>query len=187
MTTPDRSALLDAMSARGGKKKQVAKVQILRSERSARTTPSPLRRQEKYLADELLNYELRDETHPDVVSGVRKQDDPLVLLLKDKLNTSGLTRRDLYQFIGDGPGSLFENKNQVYNLEYGLRERPTITTSCAQRWLATMGLELDIVFQPIGSNLMQRLLDLRQVVLEGKSPEELQAMARSIPVEDGSQ
>ena len=106
----------------------------------------------------------------------------MVVRLKVAMNASGFARRDLYTFIGAGQGALFVNKNQVYNLEYGLRERSTITLDCAVKWLAILGLELELVFQPLGSDALGQLVALRNAVAAG--PEgPLRSMAEDIPVD----
>jgi hypothetical protein len=104
---------------------------------------------EKHTVDQVLHFEIYNAEHPDVISGKRKPDEPLVVRLKDEINTIGLTRRDLYSFIGAGDGTLFENENQAYNLEYGLRKRATISLECAERWLTIIGKELVIEFRDI--------------------------------------
>ena len=104
---------------------------------------------EKHTADQMIHFEAYTSSHPDVISGKRKPDDKFVLLIKNEVNNANLSRRDLYAFIGTGEGALFENENQAYNLEYGLRKRSTISLECAERWLAIIGKEMVITFQDV--------------------------------------
>ena len=143
--------LLDRVEQAGAARRQLRpKVQLHRStttaSRSGRRAPVG---GEKHTVDQVMFFEQYSADHPAVRAGQRTADDLMVLLLKGEINAAGICRRDLYSFIGNGPGMLFENKNQAYNLEYGLRERAMISTECIQRWLSIIGKELVVTFQPV--------------------------------------
>jgi hypothetical protein len=182
----EREALLDAIAARGAQVKSQAKVRIQRTARGERGVPV---RQEqaakagKVMADTPFNFEIRGPNHPDVLAGKYQVDDRLVVRLKELLNASGLCRRDLFLFVGDGPNALFADRNAAYNLDYGLRYRGTITFDCADRWLHVLGLELQLVYQPLDSNAHNYLLELRQAILDGEDLLMLQDMAAAISVD----
>jgi hypothetical protein len=145
--TISREDKLGRMAESSGTRR-APKVQIHRStsgpRQGRRTSPDD----DKHTADQVLVFEIFDGLHADVRSAERKPDEELVVLLKKEINQSGMTRRDLYAFIGDGPGMLFDSENQAYNLEYGLRKRPTITMECARRWLAIIGKKMVVSFEP---------------------------------------
>jgi hypothetical protein len=134
-----------------GTRTRSPKAIINRSKKAARAVPRRTADDEKHTVDAVLQFEIYDETHPDVLAGRRpRPDDPLVIQIKGEINKAGITRRDLYAFINSAEDALFENANQAYNLEYGLRKRPTISLSCAARWLAVLGKEIVISFQNAG-------------------------------------
>jgi hypothetical protein len=177
MTPDDRAARLTRMeqqaaaSRRGG-----LRIQLNRSQqpgRSARRSMPP--HEEKQRADDPLVYVVYGPSHPDVISGRRADgpDDPLVAQLKRRINSSGITRKEICAaFVGGSPGCLFENANQVYNLVYGLRSRPTITLECARRWLAVFGEQLGTFFQAAdGNGWHDQLVRLRGAVAGGGLPE----------------
>ena len=107
---------------------------------------SSVQSEEKRSADQVMYFEIITADHESVRNGSRQPDDLLVQLLKTAVNEAEITRRYLYQFVGEGEGMLFQNVNQVYNLDYGLRHRSMITIECAQRWLTMIGKELVINF-----------------------------------------
>jgi hypothetical protein len=151
MSKPNREALFSKMERSSGTKRE-PKVRLGVSSGGTRTGGARRHHQsldDKKTVDQVMQFEVVGTDHPDVVSGSRPPDDVLVVMLKNEINTVGLTRRDLYAFVGEGEGMLFENENQAYNLEYGLRKRPTISLDCAARWLAVVGKRLVIDFQPI--------------------------------------
>lgn len=111
-------------------------------------------------SDQVLEFEIYGEDHPNVISGDRKPDDMLVAQIKREINASGITRADLYSFVGDGEGCLFKNENQAYNLEYGLRQRPSISLECARRWLAIFGKDMVIVFQNKENGWFDNMVDV---------------------------
>ena len=145
-----REALLSKMERASGVKKE-PKVRLGISSGSSRGQArrhhqSP---DDKRTVDQVMQFEIVGTDHPEVVNGSRPPDDFLVVMLKQEINEVGLSRRDLYAFVGEGEGMLFENENQAYNLEYGLRKRPTISLDCAARWLAVVGKRLSIEFLPL--------------------------------------
>ncbi len=149
----NREALLARMEeSNGTKRARTPKVKLNRSAQG-NTSRGPGRAaqgaDDKRTVDQVMVFEVIGPDHPDVITGVREPDDMLVALLKDEINLVGLSRRDLYAFVGEGEGMLFENENQAYNLEYGLRKRATISLDCADRWLAVVGKRLSISFLPI--------------------------------------
>jgi hypothetical protein len=155
-----------ASAQRKGAKK--AKVTIRRSDqgKGARRMPPE---HEKQGIDDPLVYEPIGPDHHSVISGRRQRpDDFLVAQIKKKITASGLTRRDLYAFVGSGPESLFKDNNAAYNLEYGLRDRPTITMECARRWMSVMGSRMGVFFQSAEGGWHDALLELRDAVLEGR-------------------
>jgi len=126
------------------------KVDINRSKNKTKTRrPRSHNLIDKHTADQMMSFEIYGIDHPNVRSGKRSPDGELVTMLKNEINTSNISRRDLYSFIGNGPNALFDSENQVYNLEYGLRQRATITLDCTRRWLALLGKELVIEFRPM--------------------------------------
>lgn len=127
---------------------QGTRVRIHRSEGERRRRPR-LSDSEKRTVDQMMVFEIYSPSHPDVLSGKRAPDDMLVTMLKEEIARVGISRRDLYSYIGNEPGCLFENENQAYNLEYGLRQRSTISLECAKRWLTVLGRELVIEFRPL--------------------------------------
>jgi hypothetical protein len=155
MTTTRRILSRESMLARmeetnGTRRTRTPKVEI---NRSAKGATKGARRaaagaDDKKTVDQVMYFEPVGPDHPEVLSGSRDPDDMLVALLKEEINSVGLTRRDLYAFVGSGDGMLFENENQAYNLEYGLRKRATISLDCANRWLAIVGKQLNIAFVP---------------------------------------
>ena len=146
-----RESMLNRMEqAADARRTRTPKVEINRSAKGAakgsrRATAAA---DEKKTVDQVMYFEPVGADHPDVISGARDPDDMLVSMLKQEINSVGLSRRDLYAFVGTGEGMLFENENQAYNLEYGLRKRPTISLDCAARWLAVIGKRLVIGFEP---------------------------------------
>ena len=148
MSKPSREALFSKMERSSGTKRE-PKVRLGISSGGARSGGTRRHHQaldDKKTVDQVMQFEVVGTDHPDVVSGARPPDDVLVAMLKNEINSVGLTRRDLHAFVGDGEGMLFENENQAYNLEYGLRKRPTISLDCAARWLAVVGKQLVIDF-----------------------------------------
>ena len=139
-----REELLSRMEASSGTRRP--RVLINQQNSSRRRTAFS---DEKHTVDQVLHFEVYNAEHADVIAGRRKPDEPLVVRLKNEINEIALTRRDLYSFIGTGEGTLFENENQAYNLEYGLRKRATISLECAERWLTILGKELVIDFRDI--------------------------------------
>jgi hypothetical protein len=95
---------------------------------------------QKRTSDQELFYEIFDSSHDDVISGSKTPDNRLVQLIKNEINESHITREDLHQFIGED--GYFKDKNQVYNLDYGLKTRSSISFDCAEKWLALLGKEL---------------------------------------------
>ena len=134
--------------ASGTRRVRAPKVEINRSAKGASkgARRAPAGGDDKKTVDQVMYFEPVGPDHPEVLSGSRDPDDMLVALLKEEINSVGLTRRDLYAFVGTGEGMLFENENQAYNLEYGLRKRATISLDCANRWLAVVGKQLSITF-----------------------------------------
>ena len=151
MSKPSREALFSKMERSSGVKRE-PKVRLGVSSGGPRAGATRRHHQtadDKKTVDQVMQFEVVGTDHPEVVSGDRPPDDVLVVMLKEQINTVGLTRRDLYAFVGEGEGMLFENENQAYNLEYGLRKRPTISLDCAARWLAVIGKRLVIGFEPV--------------------------------------
>ena len=148
---PAGDALLNLVEQSNGRdrKLKVAKVQLHRSTGGTRGGRRTSCDGDKHTVDQVMQFEIYGADHPDVRSGKQAPDDMLVALLKEEINSAGICRRDLYAFVGTGPGMLFENENQAYNLEYGLRGRSTISLECAKRWLTVLGKELVIEFRPI--------------------------------------
>jgi hypothetical protein len=144
------------------------------------------RHEEKHQVGQVFQFEIFQEDHPKVIAGQRRPDDPLVVQLKQHINSAAITRRDLYLFIGDGPEALFSNENQAYNLEYGLRHRPTITLDCVRRWLAVLGETMGTYFQSIETGWHDNLVALREAVLAAPPSEELLVLARAaVPQQEG--
>lgn len=149
--TGSREAMLSKMEKASGVRRE-PKVRLGISASAPRGASGRRHRpsaDDKRTVDQVMHFEIVGTDHPDVVSGSRLPDDFLVVMLKQEINAVGLSRRDLYAFVGEGEGALFENENQAYNLEYGLRKRPTISLDCAARWLAVVGKRLSIEFLPI--------------------------------------
>jgi hypothetical protein len=146
----NRQQLLERMERTSGARRE-PKVRLGVSNGGARTSTRRhhQRDDDKRTVDQVMQFEIVGTDHPEVLSGQRPPDDVLVTMLKQEINSVGLSRRDLYAFVGEGEGMLFENENQAYNLEYGLRKRPTISLDCASRWLAVIGKEMQIAFVPI--------------------------------------
>ena len=133
------------------------RVQINRSTRGTAANGSrPARRVlsngEKHSADSVMNYEIYTAQHPDVQDGKRPADELLVELVKREVNAAQIRRRDLYDFVGSDATALFTNENQAYNLDYGLRQRASITLECANRWLAVLGKRLGVIAVPIDAD-----------------------------------
>ena len=154
MTTTSRTRSREAMLARMETSSGARREPKVRLGISNGGTPRGSRRaqpgaDDKRTVDQVMQFEVVGTDHPEEVSGERAPDDMLVAMLKQEINAVGLTRRDLYAFVGEGEGMLFENENQAYNLEYGLRKRATISLDCASRWLAIVGKQLIIEFRPI--------------------------------------
>ena len=141
--TNKREELLKRMEESNGSRKPLVSINQRSTRR--RTVSSS----DKYTIDQSLQFEIYDAEHPLVISGKRKPDDILVCRLKAEINSMNITRRDLYSFIGNVEGALFENENQAYNLEYGLRMRATISMECAERWLTIIGKRMQIEFVAI--------------------------------------
>jgi len=116
-------------------------LRIHRQERQGGRRPMP---EDKVGLEDPFVYEIVGPDHPLVVSGQRLADDEMVILIKQAINAAGVTRRDMQEYVGSDEGALFENKNQAYNLEYGLRERGTITYECAYRWSIILNKRLVI-------------------------------------------
>lgn len=152
--TINRAALLDRVeqSNGAGRRQSKPKVQIHRSTEGSRGGRRLSADGDKHTVDQVMQFEIYTPDHPDVRAGKRAPDDMLVVLLKGEINSAGICRRDLYAFVGTGPSMLFENENQAYNLEYGLRGRSTISLECAKRWLTVLGKELIIEFRPIAED-----------------------------------
>ena len=115
---------------------------LVRLNRSRQHGRDPRR---KHGVDGPMEFEIFHLSHPAVCAGTRRADDDLVMVLKEMVMSTGLTRKRLYDFIG----ILFLNENAVYNLEYGLRTRPSISLENASRWARVMGCELTFSIQPI--------------------------------------
>ena len=152
--TINRAALLDRVeqSNGSGRRQPKPKVQIHRSTDGSRGGRRLSADGDKYTVDQVMHFEIYTPDHPDVRAGKQSPDDMLVVLLKGEINAAGICRRDLYAFVGTGPGMLFENKNQAYNLEYGMRGRSRISPECAKRWLTVLGKELIIEFRPVSED-----------------------------------
>ena len=164
------------------RKKRRRGVQLGVSAKAGRTaSPRKSTEETKYTLDQVFVFEVYRENHPDVLTGERAADSELVRQLKEEINASGIARRDLYAFIGTGPDALFENENQAYNLEYGLRKRATISLSSARRWLTVLGKEMHIVFQDRSDGWLISLMSLQGTVTD------LAARVRSGEVTDLSQ
>ncbi len=171
-------------AARGRQQAAPRAIQIRRSERDGRRRggggPKPKRG-----IDDPFVYTIYTETHPDVISGRRAAgaDDEMVRQLKARINASEITRRYLYQFVGEGPGFLFRDNNSAYNLEYGLGERPTITLQCLRRWLAVFGEQVVVCFQNVENGWHDNLLALRDEVLRADRlspvPPDVRALAEA--------
>ena len=166
MTTPtnvSRDDLLARMERAGTQTRRQPRVQIHRTQNSKpRTRSASQAGEDKRTVDQPLLFDIYGPSHPDVLADKRQTDDALVQQLKAEINASGITRRDLYAFIGpEEKGGLFKNENQAYNLEYGLRCRPTITLECVGRWLAVLGKELVTVFQTTEGGWFERMLELQ--------------------------
>jgi hypothetical protein len=199
LTEEQRAAKLREMEEAAALRRASGRIVIGRSR--PHPPAGPPRRampEEKQGADQPIAYEIYGRDHPDVISGSRKSptgstlgaDDPFVIQLKVRINAAGITRREICTtFVGFGPNHLFENDNQAYNLEYGLRWRPTITLSCARRWLAILGDQLGTLIQPTGgSGWHDNLLRLRDEVASSTLPEmeELRELAASATPGNGN-
>lgn len=183
-TPDDRRQRLQRMveQSTSQRKKRRRGVQLGVSAKAGRTaSPRKSTEETKYTLDQAFVFEVYRENHPDVLTGERSADSELVRQLKEEINASGIARRDLYAFIGTGPDALFENENQAYNLEYGLRKRATITLSSARRWLTVLGKEIHIVFQDRSDGWLISLMSLQNAVAD------LAARVRSGEVTDLSQ
>ena len=158
-----REDLLARMERAGSQPRRQPRVQIHRSQNvQPRARSTAQAGEDKRTVDQPLQFEIYTASHPDVLADKRQVDDALVQQLKAEINASGISRRDLYAFIGpEDRGGLFKNENQAYNLEYGLRGRPTITLECVGRWLAVLGKELVTVFQASDGGWFERMLELQ--------------------------
>jgi hypothetical protein len=140
---------------------------------------------EKKKVDDQLVYEPMGPGHPHVISGKRQRpDDFLVRQIKKKISGAGMTRRDLYSFVGDGPGALFRDNNAAWNLEYGLRDRPTITIESMRRWMIVMNSRMGVFFQAAEGGWFDALIELRDAVLEGRDltvEEYVELARRAVP------
>ena len=148
---PEQVSKLDLIEASQANSKGANGVSTVNGKTRKTRKPPVLHRSEReHSVDDVMHFEIFDAVHDEVRAGSRRTDDQLVACLKDEINSAQITRRDLYAFIGDAEsGGLFENANQAYNLEYGLRSRATISLDCAARWLAVLGKELIFEFRPI--------------------------------------
>lgn len=144
-----REELLNRIEQASGSGRRQPKVQIHRSTGGSRGGRRMTAEDDKHTVDQVMRFEIYTRDHPEVRAGRQAQDDMLVALLKREINSAAICRRDLYTYIGNGPGALFDGENQAYNLEYGLRKRSTISLECAKRWLAVLGKELVIEFRPL--------------------------------------
>ena len=166
--TTSREALLARMEQAGGAGRRKPLVQINRSAGTpGRARAARVAGDEKRTVDASLYFEIFGLDHPQVIADKRKPDDEIVRQLKTEINAAGINRRHLYQFIGPAErGGLFENENQAYNLEYGLRQRPTITMECLDRWLQVLGKRKVVVFENIESGWFGKLLELQKELAE---------------------
>lgn len=182
-----REELLGRMEQTAGTTRRTPKVQIGRTQNKGNAARRSAPTNGKFTADQLLHFDIYGEDHPEVLQGKQKADDYLVQQLKREINTAGISRKDLYAFIGDGEGMLFKNANQAYNLEYGLRGRATITMECARRWLTIIGKEVITVFQTADDGWFDSLLALREAVLRGETdPSVLRELAEKSVGDDNS-
>ena len=95
------------------------------------------------MEDDPFNYIVYYEDHPLVEKGEVKRDDDLVVLVKEMVNTSRITRSYLIKnFVGKG--NLLSDKGVAYNLEYGLRNRKSITWDTAQIWARICGKKITL-------------------------------------------
>ena len=158
-----RDDLLARMEQAGSQPRRQPRVQIHRTQNvQPRARGAARNGDDKRTVDQPLQFEIYTANHPDVLADKRQVDDALVQQLKAEINASGISRRDLYAFIGpEDRGGLFKNENQAYNLEYGLRGRPTITMECVGRWLAVLGKKLVTVFQTNEGGWFDRMLELQ--------------------------
>jgi hypothetical protein len=175
---PAPATLFDRMELAASKPRR-PKVQINRSQGGSRARGAA-GGEDKWTVDQPMQFEIFGEDHPEVLADKRKADDVLVQQLKREVNSAGICRRNLYDFIGsEDEGGLFENENQAYNLEYGLRQRPTITMECVRRWLTILDRQIVTVIQRDEGGWLTSLLQLREAVLEAKPSEELVALAEA--------
>jgi hypothetical protein len=108
---------------------------------------------DKHMVNQVMFFKIYRNDHQLVKNQKRLADDPLVIKLKEEINAMKIARKDLYSYIGEGSDSLFKNENQVYNLEYGLRKRSTISLDSARKWLVILGKEMVIEFVDIDENI----------------------------------
>ena len=179
--TINRAALLDRVeqSNGSGRRQPKPKVQIHRSTGGSRGGRRLSADGDKHTVDQVMQFEIYTPDHPDVRAGKRAPDDMLVVLLKGEINSAGICRRDLYAFVGTGPSMLFENENQAYNLEYGLRKRATITMDSVHKWMSIIGKEFMMITQTVDAGWFNAVLDIRDRLLsdEGVTVEELRELA----------
>jgi hypothetical protein len=172
-TREDRLGAMESTAA--ARRAGAPLVRINRSQQQRRPTSRASRDAEKWRVDDIYAFDIRAADHLEVISGKFQADDFLVRQLKQRVNLAQICRQDLYAFIGAGPEALFTGRNAAYNLEYGLRYRPTITLECARRWLAVLGETLGVYFQSAENGWHDKLVQIRDLLLqpEGVASEDL--------------
>ena len=161
------------------KQRRQEKVKINRSKRATPTRRHLQHNEDKHTADQIIQFEHVGLDHPEVLRGERAPDDAIVTLLKQEINDAGISRRDLYGFIGEGEGKLFVNENQAYNLEYGLRKRATITMDSVHKWMSIIGKEFMMITQTVDNGWFNAVMEIRDRLLsdEPVTVEELRELA----------
>lgn len=150
-STTDRAALLDALASAPQPTRRVVinrtrAATVAPSNRSGRLTggasSSP-----KISADAPLCYPIVTASHPDVVQDLRDPDDRMVVLIKNAINESEITRRQMESAVL--PDGTVMTPTVAYNCEYGLRKRGTITLAGADRWAGLLGKRIVVTLEDI--------------------------------------